>query len=644
MNIHLPRRRLLAMHILAGTALSLAFASLASAQYTVGNPRPLDRNPTIGLNGRNPTTAPDIGALTRYNNAVVTGNAGYGRAFRGYVGYLAPDDFRASLGTNDLFNFRRDSSSGTQVNQGIRGTDSLRYQFMLSTGQTPPSLLRGPTSASGAVPLYSRDASPASNTGAALRSTSDYLGVRSLQPSVVGYRTDEQGQAYALTASPLLGVTMIPVELPGAAPKARDTSLVPSGQVPPGGARPTFPDGKIPTPGQAVENAPPSRRGDSRVLSGLEATRPGLMTPLAAQQMVDTANAASRVNTRISAPTSVMEPFKRSLPADKTVVPPTDPAADPNTTVRPKPVWEQELDQLRERMRQQEAEKKKDRGQKIPAPGDATNSTDDPIANPLIPGRPASGENSKPGKPKPPKAAGSDQMSLDEIRDMTRSDLDKLDRDVLRALISTRPLLDHLVPAIPTDNYAYDYHMQAGESSLANRRFFDAEDRFLRALAAVPKDPLASVGRAHAQLGAGLYLSSASNLHSLFAEHPEMIGVRYDRSLLFSADRSDEIARQMRADIKNADTLLGRDAALLLAYLGYQVGDRAMLEEGIKAFAGSTRADNDADRADLTLLALMHRIWVDGEKGEVDSSPVSPAPAKPEPAVPPAPQPADKSR
>jgi len=617
---------------LAGAALSLGFADLTHAQYTVGNPRPLDRNPTVGLNGHNPTTATDIGALTRYNNAVVTGNAGYGRSFQGYVGYLAPDDFRASLGTNALFNFRRDSASGAQTTQGIRGTDSLRYQFMLSTGQTPPSLLRGAT-ASGAVPLFSRDSNAVtSNTGAALRSTSDYLGTRALQPSVVGYRTDDQGQSFALTASPLLGVTMVPIDLPGAPRKTSDDSVVPTGQLPTSGI-PTPSDGKTSPTGTSPDSGFPAKKKDTRTLSGLEATRPGLMSPLAAQQIVDTTNAAARVDTRATVPTAIMDPFKRNLPADKMAATKPDPNAPPDTTKPSKSVWEKELDQLSERLKKDELEKKKKTEQGTPRTDDkSTNEPAPANPNPLSPGIPSSKDPHKTStsKTKTTTKAPPAQLTLDDIRALTRPDLEQLDRDVLHALASTRPVLDHLVPAKPTDNIAYDYHMLAGETFLSDGQFFDAEDRFLRALAASPMDPLASVGRAHAQLGAGLYLSAASNLHSLFAEHPEMIGARYQRALLFSDARSDAITKQMRADIASPDTLLGRDAALLLAYVGYQRGDRAALEEGVKAFASSLQSDNDDDRADLTLLLLMQRVWVDGDK-----EPASPQPPPTPPPPPP---------
>lgn len=613
---------------LAGAAVGLAFASAACAQYPVGNPRPLDRNPTVGLNGRNPTTATDIGALTRYNNAVVTGNAGYGRAFRGYVGYLAPDDFRASLGTNDLFNYRRDSSAGVQTSQGIRGTDSLRYQFMLSTGQAPPSLLSGTAAAAGAVPIFSRDASAASaSTGSALRSTSDYLGIRALQSNIVGYRTDEQGKNYAISASPLLGVTMVPIELPGAARKPADVPLAPGAQPRPDGG-PTTPDGRPIPPG--AESA--SKRGDTRSFSGLEATRPGLMSPFAAQQMVDTANAASRVNTRVPAPSAVLDPLKRSLPDDKTAVPPADPAAPP-TAAPAKPVWERELDQLRDRLKREELDKKK-------AERAAPENAATPPGDAQTPSGPGSRKPTTEQKPKPRPAP----MTLEEVRELTKDDIEKLDRDVLRALIMNRPKLDHLAPAASTTNYAYDYHMSAGESFLSEGRFFDAEDRFLRALAASPSDPLASIGRSHAQLGAGLYLSAAANLHAVLAEHPEMIGTRYDRALLFSDARCAEIANEMRADLQKPGTMLGRDASLLLAYLGYQRDDRVMLEEGIKAFAGSLLPESEESRPDKALLSLLQRVWVDGE-GALPPPPAPDQPGAPQlprssPVTPPAPVPA----
>ncbi|MGE3107974.1 MAG: hypothetical protein AB7G11_09245 [Phycisphaerales bacterium] len=542
------------------------------AQNALGDGRLLDRNPRVGSNGRNPSQANSIANITRFNNAVVTGNVGGGKSFQGYVGYLASNDFRASLGSNDLFQFRRDSSSGSAVASGIKGTDALRYQFGLVTGQTPPSLL-GAASATGASLVTDRAGSSGVSPGAALRSTSDFLTERSLRPSVIGYRTEQDGRQYALTASPLTGVTMVPLRAP--------ETLVPSAerpQVPGTSGLPSLPGTSTPrsTPGR-VDQSTETLKIRHGGLSGVEASRPGLSSPFAVAQLIDQSSPAARLDTRIETPSTVLDPFKNSLPADKR----NSPEPTPGATDAAKPAWMLELDKLSERLKGD----------------DDTEKTD------------ASDRKSP---------FGSGTPTLDQIREFIKPDLEKIDKDVTRALASARPLLDRLSPEKPTDNKAYDQHMATGEKLLGEGRYFDAEDRFLRALAARAGDPMASLGRIHAQLGAGTYLSAAMNLHTLLQEHPEMMTTRYAKHLQPTDKRADAIATQMRENIHATRTLLGKDAALLLAYLGYQRHDQGMIEEGVRAFAERT---SERDTADRTLLALMQRLWVDADRAEPPAEP-----------------------
>ena len=133
----------------AGASL-LALGGAAFGQNALGDGRVLDNNLRQGSGGVN-TRVRSVEAQIRFNNAIVTGNAGFGRSFRGDVGYLASNDFRASLGSNDLYNFRRDSTASAITGSGIRGTDALQYQVSLATGQTVPSFLDRPISNAGVV-------------------------------------------------------------------------------------------------------------------------------------------------------------------------------------------------------------------------------------------------------------------------------------------------------------------------------------------------------------------------------------------------------------------------------------------------------------------------------------------------------------
>jgi hypothetical protein len=89
--------------------------------------------------------------------------------------------------------------------------------------------------------------------------------------------------------------------------------------------------------------------------------------------------------------------------------------------------------------------------------------------------------------------------------------------DLIRA--SERPV-EALIDPNATSRDIFSEHMRAGERLIATERYFEAEERFARALAVRPSDQTAQLGRVHAQLGAGLLLSGAVNLRTLFTLHP----------------------------------------------------------------------------------------------------------------------------
>jgi hypothetical protein len=124
--------------------------------------------------------------------------------------------------------------------------------------------------------------------------------------------------------------------------------------------------------------------------------------------------------------------------------------------------------------------------------------------------------------------------------------------------------------------------MKQAEEALRDGEYFWAERVFDRVLRFTPGHPLATAGLGHAQIGAGLYAPAALTLERLFTEHPEMIDVRYDPTLLPSK------ARQLLAVSKVRELIAGveRDRSLhgfLLAYIGHQLDDRGLVAEGLAA-------------------------------------------------------------
>jgi hypothetical protein len=216
-----PLRRFFAMPRAARTintavavALLLAVAGLtASAQAQAGGGgRLLERDlrqPGTGAPG-GLTPRKSLLDEVRLRNALVTGNVGGLRSFRGNVGYTAPDDFRGQLASDSTFTFRRDSASASS----LRGVNSLRYQTTFSTGNqvNPDSLVSrigatgaaAATAAPGTSDTFSRQRAFKTPTGA-LRSSATFTANESLTPALVGYTRGEDGVS-KVTASSLLGV------------------------------------------------------------------------------------------------------------------------------------------------------------------------------------------------------------------------------------------------------------------------------------------------------------------------------------------------------------------------------------------------------------------------------------------------------
>lgn len=138
------------------------------------------------------------------------------------------------------------------------------------------------------------------------------------------------------------------------------------------------------------------------------------------------------------------------------------------------------------------------------------------------------------------------------------------------------------------------------EARLRDGEYFMAERRFTRALRFTPGHPLATAGLGHAQIGAGLFLSASLTLQSLLTHQPEMIDAAYDPALLPNPLRLDRAVETIRQRLAS-----GRDEALygfLLAYLGHQMSQRPLIEEGLAAM--------DASSPDDELLALLKTVWL----------------------------------
>ena len=141
--------------------------------------------------------------------------------------------------------------------------------------------------------------------------------------------------------------------------------------------------------------------------------------------------------------------------------------------------------------------------------------------------------------------------------------------------------------------------MKRGEDLLARGAFFDAETRFNHVLDINPGNPLALLGRANAQLGAGLFLSSALSLRKLFGNYPEITGTRLSERLLPNRTR---LLFSRTKILERIDR--GRDLpsyGLCLAYVGWLLKEPATVDQGLKLMETSTE--------DRSLGFFLNEVW-----------------------------------
>ena len=148
----------------------------------------------------------------------------------------------------------------------------------------------------------------------------------------------------------------------------------------------------------------------------------------------------------------------------------------------------------------------------------------------------------------------------------------------------------------------FDELVQLGEQELAKGDYFDAQRRFNQALQFIPGHPPATAGLGHAERGAGLYRSAGYVVKSHVSCQPEMIDVEYSEGLL---PPRIELVRAAVTVKNRLDT--ERDAgtyAFLLAYLGHQLHDLEMVEDGLRVLQMYTDSDDP-------IMPLLRKIWLE---------------------------------
>lgn len=674
---------------LAVSVFALAVAPSAWSQSALGNGNGLQRNLhrfNQSLPGRDPL------ASSRYQNSVVNGNAPGGKSFQGNLGYRNPSDFQGRLGSNDLFNFSRDSAFSGLAGQGIRGSQLNDYQGALARGERGLSASLGGVfdvqrqgtnynklnqiTSSARNPGGRRDTFGAASIGNSRLSATDSFGSgsdsgdslqsslrssleASLSPGLGRPRGASGGRGSPLSrgGGSLYGADSLMGDSLGSRSGTSDRSITGNDRVlglsgatsdamrdRSRGAAPLARPGQVPTnkvggstgaglgPDLAVPKLKTSFDDLQDRLGKLDAT-PTLKGIVPLDDLPDPRPESATPDA--AAPGD----GPGATPSDRAGAPKTNPDGTPPLGPKVPVTWQSRMEDLRGQLAGEPGKKGK-----VTLLGSAKRTSGFVDRRLVKPGAKAgedggigSTTGSRPGEGV---SGGSDPVTLPSRSGITPENATGLpvrgrdeavkpgDAGTPRARIDPKTLqlirdaggkVETLRPSGATGKDYFAEHMQAGEKLLGESMFFDAEERFNKAVAVKPGDVTGHVGRVHAQMGSGLFLSAGSTLRKVLAAYPEATGQRYGGALLPTKQRLEQVAIRLRENVSGvaepeaaSDGPIRRDSALLLAYLGFQTGERKTVEEGITAMTAAIGQDPEAKPGeDERLIELLRGVWLD---------------------------------
>ncbi len=622
----------------------------AHAQFFRGGPATgggnlLSRNLQRGGGGGG-LTRDEVGrSMLNFRNSVIYGNAGGGLAFQGSIPYTAPDEFRGKLQSDALYAFRRDSFYSSVANSGVRSGDALAYRRSLTIGGQRPQGVEGSLSVprSGTPRAFNPASYGTPGQGAIGRSVSDY-GLPSLggagnmvRRSAAGASQTSQSTLSQLKASALQNATGVQTRsglysqddynLTGDNLQGRMSNYVPQ--------LGTSDD----LMSQRSLKAADTLRQQTERISAAAAKAQN--ADQAGAQPAGPARASGGPVSSIPAPAmgqtnttydELRQRIQKLLPAQPADTPGSGPASGANTPNTPASLrgpatgpsaamldFQKQISDLSDTLR-----------------GDAARvnlgaTARSRLGLALTEGG-AAGTGVKTGtdanapatRPFERVTLGPDGQPLPSNERLGPT----IDPKTLQIIRSAGATVDTFIPGGAARRELYGESMEAGQQALAQGRYFDAEERFARANAMRRGDTTSTVGMLHSQIGSGMVLSAGRTLRNLIADHPEITAMRYAENLRPSAARTAEIVERLRTNIAGA-TRMRRDSALLLAYVGYQGGDRAMVTEGLDALAkidADERAADPTSASDARLVELLRGVWLPDDSQNEGAAPGDPRP------------------
>lgn len=482
----------------------------AHAQNALGSGNSLDRNLERGGRGINAPVR-NYQEEFRLRQSIVTGDVAGGKGFRGSVGYTAANDFRGSLGSNSIYYFVADAFRGTGGGSIGNPYSGSPYRGVNALQQQMGATVGGGSS------VLSRAGSGVSagqisgmGAGDISRLSTDPFRNR---PSGVLDRAGSLRSTSGFVSSEASEAQRFDITKRSGEQFSAGASAL----------RGVFEEPVLKDRFEeaASESGASSRRPDNRFASdplGGRISEPFEATPI-----------QSRIE-----PNKAYEDLMRSLepeakePKSAAEAPPGEKKDEGDKTGAADP-WSAKLDLLRDRLMPTTTEKW---------------------------------------------ASGVRQTEEEKADEKRAERAEELDAGNIREF--TKDVFGERRPVVPTfldpaaDPSGYQRNLSEGEAALKDSRWFDAEEAFTRSLRYLPGDPIAQLGRSHAQIGAGMFLSAAVNLRDTLRAHPELAPARYDANLLPQADRLQSVIATLRANAAERNDTFGRDSALLLAYLGWQ--------------------------------------------------------------------------
>lgn len=607
--------------LLAALAVAAMSLPVGAQQRAGGDGRALDANQRVGSGGSNA-----IEGRVDYNsrNDVITGNVTDFSSFRGDVPYRAPGEFRGRLGSDDQFRFNADSYGSNPVNLdyddplyggGVSGSQRLSIFRDFSSpgrGRLGDELVVRREGVYGGASGYGRSAVVRTSTGSLLQPNTD----RAIDRA--GVISTPDGRVLEVTASPLLGVRRNQINLNRPAPPDPNRQvdrLLEDGT--PGMRRDAgelnaadevrdvndrrVPDGRV-----DLSPINPFGNGDPSAVQRLDDQRlrvsPGLVLGQQLQSRVD--------------PRSVgMTPAQSQDRIDRLEA--TMFGSPDQTSAGGDDVYLNVLDALAQRS---------GRG--------STLRREDGAVNPLLAGTRAGADGESTGGEAPSYAADLPSLTDEQLAQAERAHAEMMarqfgknpleqgdpegdpkevqDDDAMNARL--KKLVDELGADLPRlESLAGESsgrtatQMKEAEKLLADGQYMQAETAYRRVLDTNPKHVMARIGLANAELGAGLFRSSALTLRRVLTEHPQLVTLQYDAKLLPNAERAKFLQQELQRMVNDREN--AADAGLLMAYMGYQLESRPMVRYGLAV--SETYAPRDP------LLPVVRAVWLDeGEEEE----------------------------